>query len=128
MAGQPISIQVEGFREVAAALQQMGVDVEDLKDAFGAIAAETARAAAARAPRRTGRLAADVRGNRAKSKAVVTAGRAGIPYAGVHEYGWASRGIAAQPYLRPAADAMAPRAVQLLEDNINAEIRGKHFR
>ena len=128
MAGQPVTIEVRGFREVAAALQQMGVDVDDLKDAFGAIAAETARMAAARAPRRTGRLAGDVRGNRAKSKAVVTAGRSGLPYAGVHEYGWAARGIGAQPYLRPAADAMAPRAVQLLEDNINAEIREKRFR
>ena len=86
--------KVEGLNQVVRALQQMGVEVEDLKAAFSKIADRAAQVASDAAPKKSGRLAADIRGNRAKSKAVVTAGRASVPYAGPINYGWPKRNIA----------------------------------
>lgn len=120
--------KVEGLSQVVRALQQMGIEVEDLKDAFAKIADQAAKAAAANAPRLSGRLAADIRGNRAKSKAVVTAGRASVPYAGPINYGWSARNISPSLFMQRADEQMQPVALQLLEDDINAKIREKYFR
>ena len=120
--------KVEGLNQVVRALQQMGVEVDDLKDAFAKIADQAAQVAASNAPRLTGRLAADIRGNRAKSKAVVTAGRASVPYAGPINYGWPKRGIEASQFMQRADEEMQPKALQLLEDEINTKIREKNFR
>lgn len=115
--------KVEGLRQVVKALQDIGLDVEDLKGAFSTIAREGAQRAAALAPRKSGRLARDIRGNRAKSKAVITAGRASVPYAGPINYGWPTRNIAASGFLQRADAEMQPRAVQLLEEEVNQAIR-----
>lgn len=123
-----VGVRVDGLRGVVRALQQMGAEVEDLKAAFGRIADEGARRAAGHAPKRSGRLAADVRGNRAKSKAVVTAGRSSVPYAGPIQYGWPARNIRANPFMTKASDEMEPRAVQMLEDEINQQIQRRGLR
>lgn len=120
--------QVQGLTSVVRALKQMGLDVDDLKDAFSKIASEGAQRAAAYAPKRTGRLAGDVRGNRAQSKAVVTAGRASIPYAGPINYGWRARGITPSLFMQRADKDMQPVAIQRLEEEINRKIREKNFR
>lgn len=120
--------KVQGLSQVVRALQQMGVEVDDLKDAFSKIADKAADAASAAAPRKSGRLAGDIRGNRAKSKAVVTAGRASVPYAGPINYGWPSRGIAPALFMQKADQQMQPVAVQMLEDEINTKIKEKRFR
>lgn len=119
---------VQGLNEVVRDLVKMGVEVDDLKDAFAKIADEAAQAASSFAPKRSGRLAADVRGNRAKSKAVVTAGRSSIPYAGAINYGWPARGIEATNFMQRADQAMQTRAVDLLEDEINQKIRERGLR
>lgn len=115
--------QVTGLNEVVRALLAIGVEVDDLKDAFSSIASEGARIASGYAPRRTGRLAGDIRGNRAKSKAVVTAGRVSVPYAGPINYGWATRGIEPSGFMQKADKELGPKALRLLEDEINAAIR-----
>lgn len=115
--------KVTGLREVVRDLKGLGLDVDDLKGAFGRIAAEGARAVERHIPRRSGRLAASVRGNRAQSKAVVTVGRAAVPYAGPINYGWPSRGIAPALFMQKADEEMRPKAVQLLEDEINHAIQ-----
>ncbi|MCM0618777.1 hypothetical protein [Nocardioides bruguierae] len=120
--------RVEGLRDVVRGLQQMGLDVDDLKDAFAKLAAKGSEVASQLAPRRSGRLAGDVRGNRAKSKAVITAGRATVPYAGPINYGWPKRGIEPSLFMQRADEQMQPTAVQLLEDEINTKIQEKHFR
>lgn len=120
--------RVEGLNSVVRGLQELGAEVDDLKDVFSDIATEAAGIAADHAPEASGALAADIRGNRAKSKAVVTAGRAAIPYAGVQNYGWPERGIEPTGFMQAADEQMRPRAVQLLEDGINAKIKEKHFR
>lgn len=118
-----VGFKVEGLNQVVRAVQQMGVEVDDLKDAFSKIADDAAQVAASFAPRKSGRLAADIRGNRAKSKAVVTAGRASVPYAGPINYGWPRRGIAPAQFMQKADQAMQTRALNALEDEINRKIR-----
>lgn len=118
-------VRIEGLNKVVRALIEMGLEVDDLKDAFAKISQEAASKAAEAAPRRTGRLAGDVRGNRAKSKAVVTAGRASVPYAGPINYGWPARGIEPARFMQKADEQMQPVALRLLEDDINAKLREK---
>ncbi|MBB3041155.1 hypothetical protein [Nocardioides soli] len=120
--------KVEGLNSVVRALQQLGADVEDLKDVFSEIAATGADIAADHIDSDTGRAASTVRGNRAKNKAVVAAGSASVPYLGVINYGWPERGIEAQEFMQSADDQLQPIAVQLLEDGINAKIKEKNFR
>lgn len=115
--------KVDGLNQVVRGLQQIGVEVDDLKGAFSSIAAMGARQAARYAPKRTGRLAGDVRGNRARSKAVVMAGRASLPYAGPINYGWAARNITPSLFMQRADQAMRPFALRRLEAEINTTIR-----
>lgn len=123
MASNQTGIRVTGLTSVVRALQALGLEVDDLKDAFSKIAREGAASAARYAPRRTGRLAGDIRGNRAKSKAVIAAGRASVPYAGPINYGWAKRNIAPSGFMQKADEDMKPRSLQMLEQEINTQIR-----
>lgn len=117
--------KVEGLSRVVRDLKALGLEVDDLKGAFSKIAAEGASVAAGFAPKRSGRLAGSIRGNRAQSKAVITAGRASVPYAGPINYGWARRNIAPSGFMQKADKVIAPKAVQMLEDEINKAIRNK---
>lgn len=114
---------VTGVSAVVRDLQAIGVQVEDLKDAFSEIAELGARVAAANVDSDTGRLARDVRGNRAKSKAVITAGRASLPYAGVQNYGWPAHNIEPQGFMQKADRTLRPLALKMLEREINHQIR-----
>lgn len=113
-----MTVQVQGLAKLTRQLQEMGADVNDLKDVMASIAAEGARVAAGLAPHRTGRLAASVRGNRAKSKAVVAAGRASVRYAGPINYGWPARRIRANGFMQRADAVMGPRATQMLDEGV----------
>ena len=104
---------------------ELGLEVDDLKDAFSSIAREGAERASARAPHRTGRLAGSIRGNRAKSKAVVAAGRAAVPWAGPINYGWPARNMSGSGFMQRADEEMRPIAIQRLEEEINRKIRRK---
>lgn len=101
-------MRIQGLPRLRRALRQLDADVTDLKNANAAAAATVAAAAAARAPRRSGALAASVRGNRAASRATVRAGTARVPYAGPIHWGWPARGITAQPFVIDAARATEP--------------------
>lgn len=120
-------VQVQGLNRVVRDLQAFGLEVDDLKDAFAKIADEGAERAAAHAPRLSGTLADDVRGNRAKSKAVVTAGRAKVPYAGAQNYGWRARNIQPSGFMQKASDEMEPIALRRLEDEANRQLRRKRL-
>jgi hypothetical protein len=117
------SVQVLGLNAVIRDLVAIGVEVEDLKDAFAKVAALGATIAAANVHSDSGALAADVRGNRAKSKAVITAGRASLPYAGVQNYGWPAHNISAQGFMQKADRELQPLALRLLEAEVNQQIR-----
>lgn len=133
-------IRVEGLTQLARNLQALGLELDDIKDAFAAIADDGAKLAAGFAPNRSGALAGTIRGNRAKNKAVVSAGKKSIPYAGAQNYGWGNKNaafktgkyasgikgsFAGHHFMQKADEAMKPRALQELEDAINAKIRAK---
>ncbi|GAA0978205.1 hypothetical protein ENKNEFLB_02833 [Nocardioides aquaticus] len=120
-----VGFRVQGLTQVVRALQDLGVDVEDLKGAFSAIAAKGAGLASDFAPKKSGRLASDIRGNRAKSKAVITAGRSSVPYAGPINYGWPKRGIEAAGFMQQADQALQPTVLSELENEINDRIRAR---
>lgn len=122
------AVKVEGLNRVVRDLQAVGVDVDDLKDAFGSIAAEGAAVAAGLTPSRTGRLAGSTRGNRAKNKAVIIQGRAAVPYAGPINYGWPARNIAGALQMQQADRQMEPVALERLEDGIDKAISKRGLR
>lgn len=117
-----MKVEVYGLKAVTRDLMLLGLDVGDLKDAFSKVAREGAQKAAGFAPKLTGTLAGDVRGNRAKNKAVVIAGRVSVPYAGPINYGWAARNIQGAFFMQKASDAMEPVALTVLEVEIDKAI------
>jgi len=123
MSREQVAVKVEGLTKLTRGLKAVGLEVEDLKDAFSSIASRGARLAASFVHSRTGRLAGDIRGNRAQSKAVVTAGRASVPYAGPINYGWAARNIEGAFFMQKASDAMEPIALTQLSQEIDKQIK-----
>lgn len=116
-------VRITGLNKVVKGLQELGLELDDLKDAFGALASEGARLAAGFVQSRSGRLAGTVRGNRAKNKAIVSAGRAKVRYAGVQNYGWPKKNITAQGFMQKADEVLKPLAVIQLEKAINESIQ-----
>ncbi|RYB91000.1 hypothetical protein EUA93_18875 [Nocardioides oleivorans] len=111
-----MGVHVAGLNETTRAFEKAGVDVEELKDAMGAVAAEGAdvmqgfiRKGATR------KLHDSVRGNRAKGRAIVTAGRARVQYAGPQIYGWPRRNIKPSRTIEQTDAVMEQRAPELLE-------------
>lgn len=116
-------VQITGLTKVVRDLQKLGVSVEDLKEAFGKISTQVVAEAGRIVPSRSGRLAASIRPAKAKNKAVVRAGSASVPYAGVINYGWPNRSIAATEFLTgPANDDEAEYAKQI-DQNLQDLIR-----
>jgi hypothetical protein len=111
-------VAVQGMREMIRDLIKAGVDVEDVKDALAEVAKVGAYVAANLAPRRSGALVATIRGNRAKGKAVVTAGRARVRYAGAINYGWPKRNIRPAHFLQKTDKVMETRAPEIFEEEI----------
>lgn len=120
-----MGVHVEGLRETTRALEQAGVDVDDLKDVMATIASEAAETMARFVPVQSGRLRDSVRGNRAKGKAVVAIGGARVPYAAPINYGWRRRNIRPADFIARTDAVMETRAVQLLEDGWN-DIAERH--
>lgn len=121
-------VRVEGLVQKVRQLKALGLEVEDLKGAFAKIAAEATEAVIRHTPKRSGKLAASVRGNRAQSKAVVRAGRAAVPYAGAINYGWRKRGIAPALFMQQGDIEMRPVAVRRLEEELEHAINRRGLR
>jgi len=116
---------VQGLRETVKKLEDFTVEVDDLKDVMATIADLATEAAAKHAPSRSGKLRASIRGNRAKGKAVVTAGRASVRYAGAINYGWPRRHIKPAGFMQAADKEIGPKALELYEQGINDVIAKK---
>nr|WP_232781667.1 HK97 gp10 family phage protein [Bifidobacterium breve] len=105
--------------------------MQDLKDANRRAADIVAPAAKAKAPRRTGRLAASVRAGATQKAGVVRAGRKSVPYAGPINYGWPKRHIKATLFINKAAKATEPQwteayraAVERIIQDIYSQTQG----
>jgi hypothetical protein len=114
-----VSVQVEGLKGFVRSLEKAGVEVDDLKDVFGAVAAEGAKVAAGFTPTDTGALRNTVRGNRAKNKAVVMFGKGRVKYAGPILYGWPKRNIVGSRTIAKTDDVLSRTAPQMLDQGLN---------
>lgn len=118
------SAKIEGLNKLVRSLQAAGVQVEDLKDAFGSISKLGANYASSFAPKgKTGKLSSSVRGNRAKNKAVVMAGRASVRYAGVQNFGWPAHNIAPSSFMQKTDEKLKPEAPRLIDQAIQELLR-----
>jgi hypothetical protein len=126
MAGLSGGVRVEGLNQLVRDLQAMGLEVEDLKEVFGDLSDKGAKTASEYAPKRSGALAGSVRGNKAKNRAVVSAGFGRARrYAAPINYGWPARNIAASGFMQRADEYWQGKAVPLLEEGIERKIREK---
>ena len=121
-SGAAGAVRIDGLRRLRRDLKQMVGDLSDLKSANAKVLAVVVPAAAARAPRRTGRLAASIRGNRAANRATVLAGGATLPYVGPIHWGWPARHIDPQPFAADAAEQTQPAWLPAYETDIDAAI------
>lgn len=117
-------VRVHGLRETIRTLQRFGADVADLRDAMRAAGQIVAGEAGRRVPRLSGRLAASIRPGGGKAAAVIRAGGASVPYAGVIHYG-GYHNITAQPFLTDALAARRGDVVAEVTDQLGDLIR-KH--
>lgn len=108
-------VYVTGLKATTKALVAAGVDLEDLKDVMGEVAAEAADTLRPLLPTKSGALHNSVRGNRAKGVALVTIGKARVPYAGPIIYGWPARGIRPSGAIDRTDAVMEHRAPEILE-------------
>lgn len=111
-----LTLRVEGLSKALRAMEAAGTASESMKDLMHSIGMLVVNATTA--PRVTGTLAGTVRAGRGKTKAVVRAGGAKAPYAGVVHYGWPDRDIAAQPYLVSAYLSQRGAVYQTLTEGI----------
>ncbi|QCR40302.1 hypothetical protein C1N74_07625 [Microbacterium sp. SGAir0570] len=114
-------VRVEGLSRSMRALSKAGADAQDMKDLMHSIGSIVVDAADA--PAKSGALAGTIRAGRGKTKAVVRAGGARTPYAGVIHYGWPARGISPQPFLTEALQANRSAVFAALEAGIDELIQ-----
>jgi phage gpG-like protein len=120
-------VRVEGADRMERTLRAAGKDVGAARELHRDVGALVAQTAEPKAPRMSGRLAASIRSSGVERAAVVRAGGASIPYAGVQEFGWAARGIPASPFLMPALSDSEGEILHLYEvhvDQLLATVKG----
>lgn len=106
MAAPGGTVRVEGLRELNRAFRKLPPEYKrEQKDIHKKTAVPVASNAEARAPRRSGRLAASIRPQGTQREGRVAAGRASVPYAGPIHWGWKARNIEPQPFLTDALEA-----------------------
>lgn len=115
-------IRVEGLRETVRALERFGVSVSDLREAFSAISREVVVESTGIVPVLDGDLQASIRIANTKNKAVVRAGYANVPHAGVINYGWAAHGIEATEFLTGPANNNPGEKARRIDANLQALI------
>ena len=100
-------VTVRGAAEFDRSTRKAAVDLGEMKAAAAETARIVASAGAARAPRRTGRLAGSMRPGALKGGTAIV--RNPRPYAKPIHWGWPARRIAANPFLSDAATSTEPR-------------------
>lgn len=114
-------VRVKGLSKTVRSLERAGADVQDMRDLMHSLGMLVVNAA--QPPVLTGTLAGTLRAGRGKTKAVVRAGGARAPYAGVQEYGWPARNIAAQHYLTAALQSERSDVLRALDDGLEDILR-----
>lgn len=120
-----VRLRVEGLRKTIRALSEAGASAEEMRDTMVRIGTIVVLAGQARAPRLSGDLAGSIRPGRGKTKAVVRAGGARVPYAPVIHYGWAGHGIEPRPFLTDALQATRSQVLRTFDTELGQLLR-KH--
>lgn len=116
-----VRLKVEGLSRTIRALSKAGADAQDMKALMHSIGNLVVHAA--KAPVLTGRLAGTVRAGKGKTKAVVRAGGARTPYAGVVYYGWPARNIAPNEFLNEALNRERSDILRALDEGLEELLR-----
>lgn len=123
VANGDVRLRVSGLARAVRDLEAAGAQTQDMRQLMHSVGMLVVRAADA--PVRTGRLDTTIRAGRGKTKAVVRAGGARAPYAGVRHYGWPARNIAPAPFLTDAIQEQRGSILQAIDAGIE-EILRKH--
>lgn len=110
-------MRIDGLRKTMRDLSKAGTDAQDMKDLMHQLG-ELVIDAADVPHGASGALAGTLRAGRGKTKAVVRAGDARTPYAGVIHYGWPAHNIAPRPFLIDALKARHSQVYAALERGI----------
>lgn len=116
-----VSVRTTGLAKTARALEKAGADSTDMKQLMYDIGMLVVNAS--QPPVLTGRLRASIRAGRGKTKAVVRAGGASVPYAPIIHYGYPARNIQPRPYLLEALQQERGDVFDKLDDGITAILR-----
>lgn len=129
----PSGVKVTGLRETVRSLERAGVEVNDLRAAFTKIGQVVVARAERNVHGRTGALSASIRPSRTKNKAVVRAGSARVPYAGINNYGatrlktrsgtWVPGRYPASHFLTDAANSRPQEYLRILRAEIDRIVR-----
>lgn len=96
-------IKVKGLKSSIKALQAIGVEAAEIKQAGNDAGEIVAREARNLVPVRSGRLRSTIRTSKALNKVSVSAGNNGkVPYANPIHWGWFKRNIKPQPFFTKA--------------------------
>lgn len=113
-------VQFVGLRELRTSLRKMEGDaVGRLAEAHEAASRIVADAARPRVPVVTGALKETVRHSGTKTRGIVRAGYKRVPYAGPIHFGWAARGIQAQPFFYDAMDRREQQVIQQFAKHVD---------
>jgi hypothetical protein len=126
LAQGDVRLKVEGLSRTIRALSKAGADAQDMKDLMHRIGNLVVRAA--KVPVLTGRLSGTVRAGRGKTKAVVRAGGARTPYAGVVHYGWPARNIEPNEFLVEALNRERSDVLQALDAGLDELLRKNNLK
>lgn len=119
-----ITYEVVGAARLRKTLQDVEHGLEDLKALHQEVAGIAASRARIRVPVVTGTLRSTIRASGTKSMAVIRAGFAKVPYAGVQEWGWPGHNIREHPYLRAGAHETETQWRALYDKRVD-ELLGK---
>ena len=112
-------IQVEGAKELRRAFRRAQIEVKnELKVTHKEAAELVEKAAKVEVPVRSGTLKSTIRSSGTQTKAIVRAGRASVPYAGVIHFGWPGHNISPQPFVYEALDKRRSEVIKTYEDRV----------
>jgi hypothetical protein len=113
-------VQVEGIPETLLSIQRVAGDLDDLN--VPAAEQMILVAAQARAPRKTGRLAASGRHGNAPRIVSVTFGSPQVPYANAIHWGWRKHNISPRPFLMDAIEQTEPLWLRAMDADLQRRI------
>lgn len=121
-----VRVRVEGLSKATRALGKAGADSQDMKVLMHELGMIVVKAASA--PVLSGRLSGTIRAGRGKTKAVVRAGGARAPYAGVVHYGWPARNIEPNPFLLNALQRKRGDVFNALDSGLDELLRKNNLK